>query len=52
MHGFYYYIPEDSNEWWDRESRVRSFFAPINWLDRQFNREYSPACPPLFGLSK
>ena len=52
MYGFYYYFPENSDSWRQREQLVRTFCAPVNLIDRQFRSEYYPASEPLWGLSR
>lgn len=51
MHGFYYFLPEDSDAWRAKNYRCVLLFSPINALDRALGTGRQPATEPLFRLS-
>jgi hypothetical protein len=49
---FYYFPPEDSNEWRQKEWFCRRIFAPLNWIDCKIGPGMHPGAEPLWGLSR
>ena len=50
--GFYYFTPEPTDVWRVKHFGCARFFFPINALDRALGTGRSPACEPLWGLSR
>ena len=49
--GFYYFFPEDSNDWRRKNDACVTLFWPINSLDQAIGLGRNPASEPLFRLS-
>lgn len=47
---FYYFTPEDSDEWRAREHFYIRLFRPLNQIDRLFNPEMEHNSTPLHDL--
>jgi hypothetical protein len=52
MKGFYYFFPENSDAWRWKNYGCVHLFGPLNAVDRWLGFGRSPACEPLWGLSK
>ncbi len=52
MPGFYYFPPEDSDDWRFRNYACVWLFYPLNLVDQWVGRGQPPGGEPLFGLSK
>ena len=52
MGGFYYFFPENSNAWRAKNYGCVVLFWPLNAVDCALGFGRSPACEPLWGLSK
>jgi hypothetical protein len=51
MKGFYYFFPENSDEWRWKNYGCVYLFWPINAVDRWLGLGRDPASEPLWGLS-
>jgi hypothetical protein len=51
MEGFYYFTPEETEQWRFRNLVCVYLFWPINVVDRALGLGRCPAFPPLYGLS-
>jgi hypothetical protein len=52
MKGFYYFFPENSDEWRWKNYGCVYLFWPINTLEQWLGSGRSPGCEPLWRLSK
>jgi hypothetical protein len=52
MKGFYYFTPEDTNQWLRLNYSLVYFYYPLNVIDVWLGTGLPPGCAPLFRLSK
>jgi hypothetical protein len=52
MVGFYYFFPENTDEWRAKNHGCVVLFWPLNAVDRALGLGRHPASEPLWGLSK
>lgn len=50
--GFFYFPPEDSDDWQFRNYTCVWLFAPLNQVDQWLGLGRPPGCAPLFRLSR
>jgi hypothetical protein len=52
MSGFLYVLPTDTPDWYKWHAYCVAFYAPANWIDRQFGTGEGPVRGMTLGLSK
>ena len=52
MCGFYYFFPEDTDAWRQKNYGCVELYAPLNYVDRALGTGRGPASEPLWGLSR
>jgi hypothetical protein len=50
--GFYYFAPEPTDAWQRKNYGCAAVYGPLNAIDRALGTGRSPACEPLWGLSR